>query len=384
MDKRTQIQQEASDTWLQKKRGICVLRTGSGKMRLLAMCILKALRDNLLSPEDKVMFMAEVSLDSKSRRRKDFLKDLEVVEEMLGIKNTCEIVFQTYQAKKEIPEDIKLLLLDECDVPSTILIQPLLKYEGMVVGVTATLKEEKKENALSKRELLEQIAPVVYRYTFNDALKDGVANKVNLYKIPHKLSKTNSINIWGNRYGSEFEYWDFWNKKASEVAFSNPGWSLSIKKTKLPRFLFNLESKIPVVVRFLTAAKKKTIGFGKELEFLKRISSNVVTEKNYVELLSQLETGAIKHVLSAKKIQRGENIPAITNILLIGVGKDSDGIEQIVGRSRFEEGKETNVFMIVTEGTYEERWFQEMTKKRNKSGKVKLTLNWEYKGELKI
>lgn len=380
MDKRTQIQHEASDEWLNHKRGICVLRTGSGKMRLLAMCLLKAIRDGLVSNKDKVMFMAEVSLDLKSRRRKDFLKDLSVVEEMLGIKNTCEIIFQTYQANKSISDEVKLLLLDEVDVPSTVLIKPLLEYKNYLVGVTATLKET---GEVSKKELVEQLAPVIYRYGFNQALEDGIANKVNLYRIPHELG-SNSVNIWGSKWGTEKEYWEFWNNKAKEIAFSNPTWSLSIKKNKLPRFLFNLESKIPLVRRFLSVAKKKTIGFGKELLYLEKISRNVVTEKTYIDLLAKLERGEITHVLSSKKIQRGENIPSIVNILLIGVGKDSDMIEQLAGRSRFEEGKETNVFVVVTKGTYEERWFEEIIKKRDKNGKVKSTLNWEFKGDLKL
>lgn len=380
MDKRTQIQHEASNEWLSHKRGICVLRTGSGKMRLLAMCLLKAIRDGLVSDKDKVMFMAEVSLDLKSRRRKDFLKDLSVVEEMLGIKNTCEIIFQTYQANKSISDEVKLLLLDEVDVPSTVLIKPLLEYKNYLVGVTATLKET---GEVSKKELVEQLAPVIYRYGFNQALEDGIANKVNLYRIPHELG-SNSVNIWGSKWGTEKEYWEFWNNKAKEIAFSNPTWSLSIKKNKLPRFLFNLESKIPLVRRFLSVAKKKTIGFGKELLYLEKISRNVVTEKTYIDLLAKLERGEITHVLSSKKIQRGENIPSIVNILLIGVGKDSDMIEQLAGRSRFEEGKETNVFVVVTKGTYEERWFEEIIKKRDKNGKVKSTLNWEFKGDLKL
>lgn len=380
MDKRTQIQHEASNEWLSHKRGICVLRTGSGKMRLLAMCLLKAIRDGLVSDKDKVMFMAEVSLNLKSRRRQDFLKDLVVVEEMLGIKNTCEIIFQTYQANKSISDEVKLLLLDEVDVPSTVLIKPLLEYKNYLVGVTATLKET---GEVSKKELVEQLAPVIYRYGFNQALEDGIANKVNLYRIPHELG-SNSVNIWGSKWGTEKEYWEFWNNKAKEIAFSNPTWSLSIKKNKLPRFLFNLESKIPLVRRFLSVAKKKTIGFGKELLYLEKISRNVVTEKTYIDLLAKLERGEITHVLSSKKIQRGENIPSIVNILLIGVGKDSDMIEQLAGRSRFEEGKETNVFVVVTKGTYEERWFEEIIKKRDKNGKVKSTLNWEFKGDLKL
>lgn len=380
MDKRTQIQHEASNEWLSHKRGICVLRTGSGKMRLLAMCLLKAIRDGLISDKDKVMFMAEVSLNLKSRRRQDFLKDLAVVEGMLGIKNTCEIIFQTYQANKSISDEVKLLLLDEVDVPSTVLIKPLLEYKNYLVGVTATLKET---GEVSKKELVEQLAPVIYRYGFNQALEDGIANKVNLYRIPHELG-SNSVNIWGSKWGTEKEYWEFWNNKAKEIAFSNPTWSLSIKKNKLPRFLFNLESKIPLVRRFLSVAKKKTIGFGKELLYLEKISRNVVTEKTYIDLLAKLERGEITHVLSSKKIQRGENIPSIVNILLIGVGKDSDMIEQLAGRSRFEEGKETNVFVVVTKGTYEERWFEEIIKKRDKNGKVKSTLNWEFKGDLKL
>jgi superfamily II DNA or RNA helicase len=380
LDKRTQIQHEASNEWLSHKRGICVLRTGSGKMRLLAMCLLKAIRDGLISDKDKVMFMAEVSLNLKSRRRQDFLKDLAVVEGMLGIKNTCEIIFQTYQANKSISDEVKLLLLDEVDVPSTVLIKPLLEYKNYLVGVTATLKET---GEVSKKELVEQLAPVIYRYGFNQALEDGIANKVNLYRIPHELG-SNSVNIWGSKWGTEKEYWEFWNNKAKEIAFSNPTWSLSIKKNKLPRFLFNLESKIPLVRRFLSVAKKKTIGFGKELLYLEKISRNVVTEKTYIDLLAKLERGEITHVLSSKKIQRGENIPSIVNILLIGVGKDSDMIEQLAGRSRFEEGKETNVFVVVTKGTYEERWFEEIIKKRDKNGKVKSTLNWEFKGDLKL
>lgn len=377
---REQIQQEASQTWLNTGcRSILKIKTGTGKTRIACKCIILALEQGLINNGDSIDVYAEVSLGAKSKRRKDFLKEWEH-ENVKGY----EIYFKWYTYQSKTVPTSKLIVLDEIDTVAEILVKPFENYQGMVVGLTATLSKSKRGESVSKHTLLTNLWPVSYEYDFNQALEDGLSNEVHLYKIPLKLdNKLKVIQITKGWKGTELEYWNYWKNKADEVAFISPEFSRSIKMMKLPRFLYNLPSKINIAKQFLSRAKYKTLGFAREISFLKQISMYTIEEHNYSQLVDMLDKGQINHLLSSKKVQRGENINDIKNILLIGIGKNSDTIEQLIGRSRLNQDKITNVFVFVTEGTYEEKWFDEITKKRNSSGRVVSNLNFKYKGEWK-
>jgi len=376
MEIREQIQSEAVNAWLSNPKSILKIKTGIGKTRIAAKCVIKAIETGLISELDTVCVYAEVSMDKKSRRRKSFIEDFETVNQ-----GKYNVNFEWYTYQSQTFPTGKLIVLDEIDYVGETMIAPFENYKGYVIGLTATMSKVKRENKVSKHKLLTSLWPVVYEYDFNKALDDDLTNEVHVYKLVHKLDNQNkNCQITKSWLGTEQEFWNYWTNKAIEVAETNWEFSLSIKKTKLPRFLYNLNSKIPLAKKFLSLAKKQTICFGKEIEFLEKISNYTIKEYNYQQLVQLFEEKRINHILSSKKIQRGENIKEVENIFLISVGKNSDLIEQLIGRSRLSESRVTQVIMIVTQNTYEERWFDEIFIKRNSSNRIIKKLNYTYKG----
>lgn len=374
---REEVQVEAVEAFIKNGcKGILKIKTGIGKTRIAAMVIKKMLELNIISLLDTVSFYAEISMDKNSKRRADFLKEWELISGQ-----NINFEFYTYQSLTKPTS--KFIILDEIDYIGQEMIKPFIDYKGFVLGLTATISKNNNDGEISKASLLKKIAPVIYEYGFNQALEHNNTNAVHLYMLRHKLDDTTkNIQITKNWKGTEKEFWDYWIKVSNEQLENNTQWALSIRKYKLPKFLYSLPSKVNVAREFLDSVSNPTLGFALEIDFLKKISLYTIEDHTLDSYIDMFTKKQIKFLLSAKKLQRGYNLPEVKNIFLIGMGKNSDILEQIIGRSRLSKDKITNVVMIVTEGTYEEKWFNEITKKRQ-GKKIVETLLYEFKGYVK-
>ena len=344
-----------------------------GKMRTAVYCILEAYKRGKLKDGDCIQFYAEVSVDAKSGRRRDFLKDFETVCELEGISPSFDFSFHTYQSQT-IPR-CTMAIFDEIDAVGETLIQSLLKGTmDLMVALTATISENSQPGVVTKHELLMGLAPVSFSYGYNEALRDGLTNQVFVYKVMNTLEdRLKEVNVTKKWVDTELKYWEFWTNKADEIKVEDPERTKRIRMFQMPRFLYTLPSKVRLVKKIIESTKGRTIIFGSTLEFLEKITPYVIKDDN--TYLDDFREGRINIVASAKKIRRGENLPGVVNIIVVGIGKNSDIIEQLIGRSRINEGGKTNLLFLVTSGTYEERWFNEIFVKKSK-GRIKERLKF--------
>jgi superfamily II DNA or RNA helicase len=253
-------------------------------------------------------------------------------------------------------------------------------YQALL-GLSATVDRKTKydENGViyTKGELLDKIAPVIFKYSINDAQKDNVSRKLNIYIINHQLDNVNKTIKAGNLKKSflqtEKASYDYWDKEHKRSWFIEDkelkDLKIRITSHKRSSLLFNLPSKIDIVKQLIKKINGKTIIFGNSLESLLKITPNVVSSKNNDQkndlIRHNFDNDKINVIASFKKLKQGANLDKIDNCIIhsyYGVEKD---IIQRVGRLRQNGDKIGNVFIILTKDTQEEVWFNKMMENMN-------------------
>lgn len=268
---------------------------------------------------------------------------------------------------------------------------------------------------INKGQLLEIKCPVVYEYTFEEAKKDGLITPIETTLIYHNLGD-NMVRTWKsyNTLSTEKEYY---NKRMSQIrSYHTNAWRKKAIGMELTKFLYNLPSKIPIIKHYLKELKGQTLVFGRELPLLKmscenvldnltssftippifyttkktkrgikylkkhllRIETKEITKKEFdkakllfkasfkknKELLESFNKQEINHLASSKLIGRGLTLPKVDNGLFASYASTNTSLSQWAGRIwRMEDRVKTaKLFFIITQNTYEERWFDKLQK----------------------
>lgn len=371
------IQKEALNKWLEnEKKGVVILPTGVGKT-ILALHALYS----MVKSDTTHLFLAETT-----ERKKDLLNDIKLYNKLFNVDvtNDYNLKFYCYQtAYRWKDKEFGLVIADECHDSLSPKYSEFYfnnKYQAFI-GLSATIdkktKYEENGNVYTKGDILNKIAPIVFKYSINDAQKDNVSRKLNIYIINHQLNEIDKTVKAGSLKKSflqtEKASYDYWDKEHKRSWFLEDQElkSLKIRITshKRSNLLFNLPSKIDVVKQLINTINGKTIIFGNSLDALLKITPNVVSSKNDEKkndfIRYNFDNDKINVIASFKKLKQGANLDKVDNCIIhsyYGVEKD---IIQRVGRLRQNGDKVGNVFIILTTGTQEEVWFSKMMENMN-------------------
>jgi superfamily II DNA or RNA helicase len=371
------IQQEALVKWLENdKKGTAELATGVGKT-ILALHALYTMDKSDLTH----VFLAETT-----ERKKDLLKDIKKYNQIFNrdVTNDYNLKFYCYQTVyKWKDKKLGLVIADEIHDSLSPKYSEFYfnnNYEALL-GLSATVdrktKYEENNQIFTKGELLDKIAPVVFKYTINDSQLAGVSRKLNIYVINHQLEEVEKTVKAGSLKKSflqtEKASYDYWDKEHKRSWFLEDQelktLKIRITSHKRSNLLFNLPSKVNIIKQLINTINGKTIIFGNSLDALLKITPNVVSSKNDEKkndfIRYNFDNDKIDIIASFKKLKQGANLDKIDNCIIhsyYGVEKD---IIQRVGRLRQNGDKVGNVFIILTTGTQEEVWFQKMMENMN-------------------
>lgn len=371
------IQQEALVKWLENdKKGTAELATGVGKT-ILALHALYTMDKNDLTH----VFLAETT-----ERKKDLLKDIKKYNQIFNrdVTNDYNLKFYCYQTVyKWKDKKLGLVIADEIHDSLSPKYSEFYfnnNYEALL-GLSATVDRKTKyeENGFifTKGELLDKVAPVIFKYTINDSQLAGVSRKLNIYVINHQLEETEKTVKAGSLKKSflqtEKASYDYWDKEHKRSWFIEDQelkvLKIRITSHKRSNLLFNLPSKVNIIKQLINTINGKTIIFGNSLDALLKITPNVVSSKNDEKkndfIRYNFDNDKIDIIASFKKLKQGANLDKIDNCIIhsyYGVEKD---IIQRIGRLRQNGDKVGNVFIILTTGTQEEVWFQKMMENMN-------------------
>ena len=374
---KNKIQQEALVKWLEnEKKGVVILPTGVGKT-ILALHALYTMDKNDLTH----VFLAETT-----ERKKDLLDDIKLYNKLFNVDvtNDYNLKFYCYQtAYKWKDKEFGLVIGDEChDSLSPKYSQFYFnnKYQAFI-GLSATIdrktKYEENGQIFTKGDILDKIAPVVFKYSINEAQKDNVSRKLNIYIINHQLEEVEKTVKAGNLKKSflqtEKASYDYWDKEHKRSWFIEDqelkALKIRITSHKRSNLLFNLPSKVNIIKQLINTINGKTIIFGNSLDALLKITSNVVSSRNTEDknnyIRDQFDKNLIQTIGSFKKLRQGANLTELDNCILHSYYSSEVHAIQQWGRLRQNGDKVGNVFILLTKDTQETTWFQKMMENMN-------------------
>lgn len=136
-----------------------------------------------------------------------------------------------------------------------------------------------------------------------------------------------------------------------------------IAVAKRATLLYNLQSKVDGV-NLLIPYLKNTIIFGNSLDALEKVTKNVISSRNSSDindrLRKQFETGEIDVIGSFKVLKQGANIKGLDNVVAMSYYSSEKDLIQRAGRIRKDNKETGGLFIFVTKGTQEEKWYTKM------------------------
>lgn len=241
-----------------------------------------------------------------------------------------------------------LVIADEVDVAATIEYSKVFQNNTWdhLIGLTAHV-DPKLWQFLPK-------LPVAARYTFDQAVADGVVSPYEIITIPHQMTLQ-----------EEAEY------KQLTAAYERSFYSGNPMGTKFAalrraRFLYNLPSKVKPAQDLLVQLAdegSRVLLMSESTQLIDQIvkkgyhSNNPHAER----VLQKFLKGDLGVIGSAKKLNRGANVGSVQAMVMASYSSSVTAAIQRFGRvCRFEENKLSKIYIFVTTGTQEEVWISKL------------------------
>lgn len=367
------IQKEALQAWIDSgKKGTVEIVTGLGKTFIF----LHALYTMPKNDGKINLFLAETTT-READLEADILKYNKLFN--VNVRNDYILQFRCYQTVyKWKKKEFGLVGCDEIHE----MLSPEYShfvynntFDG-IIGMSATINRkiayEINGKLITKGMMIDNIAPVCYRYSINQGQKEGTSRKLNVYVIYQELDSVNKTVAAGNArtkfFQTEKASYDYWDKEHKRSWFIEDkemkDMKIRITSTKRSNLLFNLPSKIDTVKQLLKSIEGKTILFGNSLDSLLKITKNVVSSRYSDDqnklIRDNFDKDKIDLIGSFKKLRQGANLKELDNCILMSYYSSEVHAVQQFGRLRKNGDKVGNVFILLTKETQEEIWFSKM------------------------
>lgn len=315
-EKRREIQIEAVDCLQDADfNGFVISPTGLGKAWMLIECLKR------INPQGRIWYLC----DSTLNRDETFRLEL---EKWGGSKYIDRIEFMCYQTACKLQnEDVEVVLADEVDFALTKKYSKALtknKFRHMIL-VSATLSDE-------KRELAEQIAPIVYEKHLQEIQDDGVLNKTDYYFVKFRLNAHENAEYLN--YNREFQRLLSGKDKINK----RDQFALRAIQGKRKRFLSSLDSARNICRRLIKDLYEEDdnkllifCGLTEQADSICKFSYHGKSELNFLEMFNE---GTINVLSVVSKIDRGINLNNVNNIIFESPTQSTTKFLQRSGRGR--------------------------------------------------
>lgn len=352
-------------------RATCELATGSGKTFISFWLI------HYLKPKN-VLFLAETQL-----RWKNILEDAEKFKQYYNIDISEDrlLEFACYQsAYKWNGLTFDMVIADEIHdslTPKYFQFYQNNHYNHLL-GLSATIDNNRSyvnnNVEYGKLDMLNEIAPIAFTYSLRESIENKTSRKLNIIVIKHHLdTTTKNIPIkYKDKstqqekvfFKTEYDYYDYYNKQFYRVLYQKDKNEFLIRlfMNRRNSILYKAPSKMLIVKKLMMHLERVLI-FGNDIDSISALVPTVSSRNKPAtnnDIIDKFCKNELNVIGSFKMLKQGVNLKNLNNIIMhsyYGVPKDSI---QRIGRLRAS-NSDGFVFILLTAGTQEEVWFNNMT-----------------------
>lgn len=292
--------------------------------------------------------------------------------------NASVLVLNT-AAKK--PFKCDFLVIDEAHRANAVSMSRLFDNCSpiLILGLTATY--ERLDGR--EKEVLDKHCPVCDTITLEETVENGWTSPYTLYKVVLNVDTSEYANA-NIEFMSHFSFFNFefdtamkavcdllFRQKLArhmgcdikEVTAHAFGWKKAMQFRK--SFIANHPKKIEIAKKILAYRQNtKAITFNSSIKQCEAYKSGYVVhskkkDKENKLILEEFASLGPGHVLHNSKVAKeGYDCPGLGLVIVTGFNSDKLSLVQIIGRGiRFEQGKNTEVFVITLQNTQDQKWF---------------------------
>lgn len=287
--------------------------------------------------------------------------------------NTMRLCYAS--AFKVHNNDFELAILDEghniTELSSEFFINNNVKR---TIVLTATPPDDK-----VKRQILQDLnIKLVYELTLDQAVRLGFVApyKITVITVPLDAS---TKNIPGGTktnpfMTTEFSAYSFHNRRVQQCMFDESAQGKAKLKFAIlnrMQFIYKIPSKTAVIKFLLDKVipqDDRTIIFCGNIEQAEEVCPTFYHSKSSNQYYDAFKAEQINRLSCVKAVNEGHNFPGIDSGIIGQLNSKEKDLVQRIGRLiRFRPGHEAHLYIIVSEGTQDEKWLEKAIEKLNKS-----------------
>jgi len=391
-----EIQQQAHAVWLAAGRvGTMAAGTGFGKSKVAVMECQRMERElilleHYLQNESKPILLVTPTEKLRDENWPREFSDWDC--HYMYDRNVKAICFASLKNEMNNPTRYKLIILDEVhrltelsataflqtgeDVLTTFLSTNLA---DAVMGLTATVPDPKRDP--EKAAIIAKIAPVVFTYSLDQGVADGMIADYEIRVIETYLDDSTKNITAGTKTApfqtTEYAQYNYMEKqikkyRAQAGGAATPKQKASLEKLAMfatmarNRFLYNLPSKTALAakcIKSISAGKRTLVFAGSIAQCEELLGENVYHSKSGSTAINRFNTAQINILGVVNAANEGLNFFELDQSLIIQVDSNERNLVQRVGRClRQRDGHKAIIYILCVQGTADERWLEKSLK----------------------
>jgi superfamily II DNA or RNA helicase len=363
---REKVQNEAIQAVVNNNGGMVAMATGSGKSRVAV-----ELAKYYFNPRND--HHAALLVPTEKLRDENWKEEFEKWEASNIWKHTERLCYAS--ASKVKGYDFPLTILDEGHNITELSSEFFLNNN---VDRTVLLTATPPTDMIKKQILSDLDIRLVYELTLDQAVRLGFVAPYKITVITVPLDNVTKNIPGGNKANpfmtTEAACYAYWNKRVQSCM----GDQSAVGKAKLKfailgrmQFIYKIPSKTQVIKFLLDKVipkEDRTIIFCGNIEQAEEVCPTWYHSKSSDVAYKAFKNESINRLSCVKAVNEGHNFPGVDSGIIGQLNSKEKDLVQRIGRLiRFRPGHEAHLYIVVSEGTQDEKWLETATENLDQS-----------------
>jgi RNA polymerase primary sigma factor len=366
---REKVQEEAKQAIIDNGgTGMIAMATGSGKSRVAVELAKHYCKPSAFKFKEIAVVVPTEKLRDENWKEEFYKWDAAV--EWSAVTGLCYA-----SGSKIVNKDFELAVLDEghniTELSSEFFINNNVKR---TVLLTATPPEDK-----LKRQIISDLGlELVYELTLDQAVRLGFVAPYKITVVTVPLDATTK-NIPGGTKAKPFmttesACYSYWNRRVQGAMFDTTAQGKAKLKFAIlgrMQFIYKIPSKTQAIEFILNKAipqNDRSIIFCGNIEQAEKVSPTFYHSKSGNEHYDAFKNETINRLSCVKAVNEGHNFPGVDSAIIGQLNSKEKDLIQRIGRIiRYRPGHEAHIYIVVSEGTQDEKWLEAATENLNQA-----------------